>query len=1149
MKKIAFLLAILIAGNAFAYSGSSISNSTVKPTGKTILRTLGDMFGDVVDTVQGNKYNDYVAYGDETTNETSAAANTPTDQYPYIISQDSGTRLTYQTLFYGKFDCDIVDQKIFPTSNPGNSNNPLVTWLPAAADPAWGSPGSGAANTAHKTITNSCRMAGLTWMTIPASSKVLGQSASCVKTGTWTDSAKYGGNYGTVSNTSGDTVACTITSNGGPVYFWYGLKENDGGTFTYSIDGGAAVALTTNANNEFSFPVTSKTSVAAIRLPNLAASSHTVTFTVTSATNASNTVTIYGLGTPPKKKFLGGNPSVFIGGQIKRLNDSLPLATANYNADISAQAEQLKIDGLNVNFVDVRKYVNSTTDMTGGVNDYTPNATGKQKLAEAFAGTIQFIPNTKGVALDPRAFGAACNTRQFTDGSFSSTNNSVTTTSGSPWITIAGYTFKDGVATQTGGGDVGKVISIFGMNTDGFIAPTTYIAEVDTALNRAKIGVNAAASSSNSWALIGGYPTDPSDPSTARDDTAAIQNTSAVAVAAGVETYLPNNCLIHDLDLADHATLQGTTGGLNYGDLLPASKPPSTVYIASNGLGSDPHFGIKLGTNADGTKSSAFAKLRDFRVQCNTFPALARGGQTLAGIGAETPMTLDPGSVMIENVSFSLCPVNFGVPFGMNQPVTFTASQSGTTMTVASIDSTGFSSYYGLRSSGVLVTVDDWLANNRTVTQATFTASQAGNTLTVSAVASGALAVGQAIQSGGSTSATITALGTGTGGTGTYTLSNSATVTSRTWTSGTAIVAAALGGRDGDYTVANSITLASQTMTSPAANVFLTARLDDNQFYNGGINVNGNFSDLTAAGNIHTGGFTKCAWLGPDTSAPGNAANRFALERYEACNNGAIVIDGTNSTTGAYQFTGEHFQFNGGYAVETIGTVNDISFTGGTFQGNGTSTSNAPIRAHIALGGTTTNFSVDAAQFLKDGGGSTANYLIGTTSGSSGVDYVSITGGDGRQGYATSPYNWAGNTPTNFKLDVPFVPREPSLAGVLDVFPIPGAQTVADDKTSWVVKSIPGTITSVRAVCKTAPVGSALIFDIDKSSNTGTSWTSIWASTPANKIQLADGAKSGTQTSFDTTTFSAGDVFRINVDQIGSGTAGSDCTVQMVTVN
>lgn len=64
-----------------------------------------------------------------------------------------------------------------------------------------------------------------------------------------------------------------------------------------------------------------------------------------------------------------------------------------------------------------------------------------------------------------------------------------------------------------------------------------------------------------------------------------------------------------------------------------------------------------------------------------------------------------------------------------------------------------------------------------------FTAAISGTTMTVSAVANGTLAVGQIISGAGVTAGTyITALGTGTGGTGTYTVSASQSVSSEDMT-------------------------------------------------------------------------------------------------------------------------------------------------------------------------------------------------------------------------------------------------------------------------------------------------------------------------------------------------------------------------------
>lgn len=68
-------------------------------------------------------------------------------------------------------------------------------------------------------------------------------------------------------------------------------------------------------------------------------------------------------------------------------------------------------------------------------------------------------------------------------------------------------------------------------------------------------------------------------------------------------------------------------------------------------------------------------------------------------------------------------------------------------------------------------------------TATSFTASISGTTMTVTAVASGTIRVGQVIKGTGVTSLTmITALGTGSGGTGTYTVSASQTVASTTIT-------------------------------------------------------------------------------------------------------------------------------------------------------------------------------------------------------------------------------------------------------------------------------------------------------------------------------------------------------------------------------
>ena len=133
----------------------------------------------------------------------------------------------------------------------------------------------------------------------------------------------------------------------------------------------------------------------------------------------------------------------------------------------------------------------------------------------------------------------------------------------------------------------------------------------------------------------------------------------------------------------------------------------------------------------------------------------------------------------------------------------FTGSISGTTLTVTAITNGTIAINQSLFGVGITQetiitalgtgtggigtytinqsqTVASELMNSATA-GATVTGSIATTTLTVTAVTSGTLYVGQTIQGSTVTAQTIiTALGTGTGGAGTYTVNNSQTVTSRT---------------------------------------------------------------------------------------------------------------------------------------------------------------------------------------------------------------------------------------------------------------------------------------------------------------------------------------------------------------------------------
>ena len=110
-----------------------------------------------------------------------------------------------------------------------------------------------------------------------------------------------------------------------------------------------------------------------------------------------------------------------------------------------------------------------------------------------------------------------------------------------------------------------------------------------------------------------------------------------------------------------------------------------------------------------------------------------------------------------------------------------TGTGAGTTaLTLSSSQIATFSTGVALPTGSLYPLVS---ATSVSTATTSFTASIAGTTMTVTAVGSGTIAVGQLITGTGVTAGTtITALGTGTGGTGTYTVSTTQTTASTTIT-------------------------------------------------------------------------------------------------------------------------------------------------------------------------------------------------------------------------------------------------------------------------------------------------------------------------------------------------------------------------------
>lgn len=104
----------------------------------------------------------------------------------------------------------------------------------------------------------------------------------------------------------------------------------------------------------------------------------------------------------------------------------------------------------------------------------------------------------------------------------------------------------------------------------------------------------------------------------------------------------------------------------------------------------------------------------------------------------------------------------------------------------------------------------------------------------------------------------------------------------------------------------------------------------------------------------------------------------------------------------------------------------------------------------------------------------------------------------------------------------------------------PGAPIVGTNQSTSYNIPFNGIIKSVKANIETAPTGAAIICDINVNGK------SIWYITTGNRITIADGATSGSSSAFDITEVTENQVLTIDIDQVGSTTAGDNLTVTIV---
>ena len=214
-----------------------------------------------------------------------------------------------------------------------------------------------------------------------------------------------------------------------------------------------------------------------------------------------------------------------------------------------------------------------------------------------------------------------------------------------------------------------------------------------------------------------------------------------------------------------------------------------------------------------------------------------------------------------------------------------------------------------------------------TVQGAIVTGSISGTTLTVSAVTSGTVRVGQAVNGSGINSNTvILGLGTGTGGTGTYTISISQTVTSRTVTTkskvlevtavsegsltvgqfvsgsgipfGTKITAFGTGsGNTGTYTIdGDELYVTSRAMASSAGTVVT----GDTGGSKDAIVVSHTHTGTTDSGGAHTHSISRANYAGlNEAGAIDGSGTGYGTNTFSTASAGTHTHDFTTDSTGS----------------------------------------------------------------------------------------------------------------------------------------------------------------------------------------------------------------------------------------------------------
>jgi len=320
----------------------------------------------------------YLAFGDSITHGTTLS-DPATQAYPALVAQTEGVAFANYAMG-GNHACDVPSLQIFPNGvNPTLATPSTYSLLIGTndADGEFAGP--------YEAVFILCHQAAISWLAIPAEYKVVATGSGVTTTGAGAIDTAYNWNSWTTGGL-GSTVSFTIeTRKAGPIYAWPRISNQSPATYTYSLDGVSVGSSSVEVNPSMDMQPGRSDSLGFLRLPNVPAGKHVVTFTQTNM--GTNGVSVVGIGAPTGAA-AGILPEV-LAGTITYQNhptggkctQSTYQPCQQYTADVEADVALFLGDGLNVRLFDTRKYMFGTSsEMNDAVH---PNVLGQTELSQS----------------------------------------------------------------------------------------------------------------------------------------------------------------------------------------------------------------------------------------------------------------------------------------------------------------------------------------------------------------------------------------------------------------------------------------------------------------------------------------------------------------------------------------------------------------------------------------------------------------------------------------------------------------------------------------------------------------------------------------------------------------------------------------------